>query len=97
MEAYKNEDTICTVLPVFHIFFFQPLGTGGIHIEDVSGSVTVSGLVTSGASGIIGLGRHDGNVGIAESVTSGDKWEHTSLCGRGFIQCAKRCALAFAG
>jgi hypothetical protein len=69
MEAYKNEDTICSVLPIFHIFLVQPLGTGGIHIEDGSGRATENGQVRSGASGIIGLGRHDGNVGTAG-------WEH---------------------
>ena len=61
MEAYKNEDGICTFLPNLHVFLVQLLGTGGIHIEDASGRGAKSGLVRGGASGIIGLGRHNDN------------------------------------
>jgi hypothetical protein len=59
VKAYKNEDTICTFLPIFHIVVVQALGTSAVHIENVSGRVTVSGLITSGASDIIG---HDDNI-----------------------------------
>ena len=62
VEAYKNEDGICTFLPNLHTFLVQLLSPGGIHIEDGSGRGAETGLVRSGASGsIIGLGRHDGN------------------------------------
>jgi hypothetical protein len=89
VEAYKNENAICTFLPIFHIFLVHSLCTGGIHIEDSSGRGTESGLLRSDTSGIsIGLERHDGNVGIAEG-------EYTSLCECGFIQCAKSSASVF--
>ena len=52
-EAYKNQDGICTFLPIFHIFVVQPLCTGSIHIEDGSRRVTVSGLVRGDASSTI--------------------------------------------
>jgi hypothetical protein len=89
VEAYKKEDAICPILPIFYIFVVQLLSTGGIQIENASRSVTVSGVVRSGADGIIGLRRHDGNVGIA----GWERWEHPGHCGRGFIQCAKRSTL----
>ena len=61
VEAYKNEDGICTFLPNLHTFLVQLLSPGGIHIEDGSGRGAETGLVRSGASGsIIGLGRHNG-------------------------------------
>jgi hypothetical protein len=53
VEANKDEDGICTILPIFHIFLIHLFGTDGIKIENASGSVTVSGLVRSGASDII--------------------------------------------
>ena len=53
METYKNEDAICAFLPIFYVFVVQPLCTGGIHIEDGSRRVTVSGLVRGDASGTI--------------------------------------------
>jgi hypothetical protein len=86
VEAYKDEDAICTILPIFHIFVVQLLSTGGIQIENASGSVTVSGLVRSGA-GVIGLRRHEGNVGIG--------WEH--IAARIYTICQALCPESLTG
>ena len=61
--TYKYEDGICTLLPVFHIFIVQLLGTGSIHIEDGSGRGTVTGPTRSQGDA---MGRHVGDVEIAD-------------------------------
>ena len=63
-RTYKYEDGICTLLPVFHIFIVELLGTGSIHIEDGSGRVTVIGPARSQGD----AGRHVGDVEIANQA-----------------------------
>ena len=63
--TYKNEDGICTFLPVLHIFLVELLGTGSIHIEGGSGRVTVTGPTRSHGDA---TGRHVGDVEIADQA-----------------------------
>ena len=72
-EAYKNEDALCTSLPILNICAVKFWCTGDIHGEDGSRRVTISSFIRGGGdlACIEGMFIEGGNFGIYEAVLSG--------------------------